>query len=479
MRLSQLIANLQCKIIGSTNKNITHLSNVAQDCKKGYMFFCLNGKTTSGTTWAQTAINNGCKVIVCEQSVTTNKKITQIIVPDARKAMSLIASRFYGEPSKKLKMIGVTGTNGKTTTTTLITHILKSKYNVGLIGTNGVTFNGQTLQTGFTTPDPIILQDILAQMVKAGVEYVVMEYSAHAIYLQKLWGIMSNIIAFTNLSQDHLDYFENMNTYFNAKAKIFTENNYDYAVICTDTADGKKLCKLAQNVVTCSVKDSNADIFIKDKSHTTTSQTLKVVAGGKSANVNINLLGGFNLQNTIVAISVCLKCGLALNDIATSIATIKGVDGRFECFSNNVNTVIVDYAHTPDGLENVLKTANELAGKNRVICVFGCGGNRDSEKRAIMGKVAEKLADFTIITTDNPRFEDNYDIAQDICKGFAKNKYKIVLDRGQALREAIELCRDGDIVLLAGKGAENYTEINGTKVYSSDKELVKKVLNID
>ena len=477
MKLAKIIQNIECKVIGQVLREVKHLSHMAQECGKNSIFFCLNNNTNN-IDWAAEAINNGCNIIVSQQSVTTNKKVTQIIVANVRKTMSQMAAIFYGNPAQKLKIIGVTGTNGKTTTTHIIKHVLESKYKVGLIGTNGVYFGDKTYQTGFTTPDPILLHKILAEMVLDGVEYVVMEYSAHAIYYYKLWGIITDIIAFTNLSQDHLDFFNNMQQYFEAKSMFFTDYKYNNAIICTDDQYGQQLVTMAQNVTTCSTKFNSANIFANLQEHTTINQTFDVIISHQKHSAVINLLGEFNLQNALIAIAVCLKCNLTIEEILHALITLKSVNGRFECYSNKTNLVIIDYAHTPDGLQKVLQAANKVAGKNRVICVFGCGGNRDSAKRKIMGQVAEKYANFSIITTDNPRFEDNFDIAQDIAAGFQKNKYKIVLDRGQALRVALDMCTEGDVVLLAGKGAEDYTEVNGAKIKGSDKDLVKKVLNI-
>lgn len=477
MKLNKLLKNVECTVIGNKMRNISHLSNIAQDCNNGWVYFCLNGKNANGQEYIKTALSNGCKVIVCEHSVNI-KNITQIVVKDARKAMSLMASNFYENPQNNLKLIGVTGTNGKTTTTHIISHILKTKYNVGLIGTNGVFYAGKNYQTGFTTPDPILFYSILRDMANSGVEYVVVEYSAHAIYLQKLYGIYSQVVAFTNFSQDHLDYFENLDTYFDAKAQLFVDGNYNNAVVCIDDLYGQKIAKISTNVTTCSTKNIPANIFVENIEHTTHSQTFILNIFGEKVKVDTSLMGKFNIQNLVVAIAVCLKLNIQKQEIIGAIKTLNGIAGRFEVYSNLDNIVIIDFAHTPDGLKNVLKTTQELAGKNRVICVFGCGGNRDSSKRKEMGEIAEKYADYSIITTDNPRFEDNWDIAQQIAVGFSKNKYEIVLDRGQALRKALEICRVGDVVLLAGKGSETYTEINGTKYYSSDKELVMKVLNL-
>ncbi len=477
MKLNKLLKNIECTVIGNRMRNILHLSNIAQECKNGSVYFCLNGKTNNGQEYIKTAITNGCKVVVSEQSINI-KNITQIIVQDARKAMSLIASNFYDNPQKQLKLIGVTGTNGKTTTTHIIAHILKTKYNVGLIGTNGVFYGDKSFQTGFTTPDPILFYGILRDMANSGVKYVVVEYSAHAIYLQKLYGLYSEVVAFTNFSQDHLDYFENLDKYFDAKAQLFVDGNYNNAVVCIDDTFGQKIAKISKNLITCSTKNAHANIFVEKIEHTTHSQTFILNIFGKQVTIDTSLMGKFNIQNLVVAISVCLKLDIRTQEIVDAIKSMEGIAGRFETYSNLENTVIIDFAHTPDGLKNVLKATQELAGKNRVICVFGCGGNRDSIKRKEMGEIAEKYADYTIITTDNPRFEDNWDIAQEIAVGFSKNKYEIVLDRGQALRKALEICRAGDVVLLAGKGSETYTEINGTKYYSSDKELVQKVLNL-
>lgn len=477
MKLSKLLKDVDYTIIGNKLRKVIHLSNIAQDCKDGSIYFCLNGKTNNGSEYIKSAVANGCRVIVSEQSIGI-KNITQIIVKDARIAMSIMASNFYDNPNKHLKIIGVTGTNGKTTTTHIIAHILKTKYSVGLVGTNGVFYCGKNYQTGFTTPDPIMFYRILKDMVNSGVEYVVVEYSAHAIQLQKLYGICSEVVAFTNLSQDHLDYFGDMQTYYLAKAKLFEQLDYNNAVICIDDEYGRKISKIAKKVFTCTTKKLSANIFVEHIEHTTNSQIFETNILGKKMMFETHLLGSFNIQNLVVAIAVCLKLNMSENEIADAIKSLNGINGRFECYSNNINTVIIDFAHTPDGLENVLKATCEIAGKNRTICVFGCGGNRDETKRPEMGRIAGEYADYSIITTDNPRFEDNWDIAQEISAGFKKNNYEIILDRGQALRKALEMCREGDVVLLAGKGAETYTEINGSKYYFSDKELVMKVLNI-
>lgn len=476
MKLSQILSGIEAKIIGSKHRNISGLYHVASECKSGSIFFCLKGRQNNGADYIAEAIKNGAKVIVTEEASST-KHITQVIVPNARKAMSQMAANFYGNAADRLKIIGVTGTNGKTSVCHMVAHILKDKYNVGIIGTNGAEFNKTKIQTNMTTPDPIMLHEIFAKMEQNGVEVVAMEMSAHAIFLHKLWGIMPHIIAFTNLSQDHLDYFENMQTYYNAKASIFEGKNYTSAVVCVDTGYGKQIAAISKNVTTCATVPNQADIFVSDIKHTTYGQTFDCTAKEQTQNIELHLFGKFNLQNAIVAVSICKVFGLSLAEIAANIATFEGVDGRYDCITCGNQKIIIDYAHTPDGLNNLLASIRQLAPKDKLVCVFGCGGNRDTQKRALMGTVAEKYADYVIVTTDNPRFEDNYKIAEDIICGFSKKKYEILLDRGQAIRRSIDLTQKGGIVVIAGKGAENYIEIGSNKIEFNDKKFVKSILN--
>ena len=478
MKLSQILNDVSAKVVGKKHRHITGMSNVANDCNNETIYFCLKGKQADGKNYIKDAENNGCKVIVSEEAI-ENKNLTQIIVPDARKAMSKMAANFYGNAASRLKVIGVTGTNGKTSVCNMVAHILKDQYNVGIIGTNGAEYNGHKIATNMTTPDPIFLHKIFAEMEQNGVEVVIMEMSAHAIFLQKLWGIMPRIVAFTNLSQDHLDYFENMDKYYEAKAGLFAGQNYQKAVVCTDTEYGQRIAKISKNVLTCSTTNNNADIFVASNKHTTFGQTFVCNNNGQNQQFEISLLGKFNLQNAVVAIGVCKAFGFELEKIASLLESFEGVDGRFECISHNNTNIIVDYAHTPDGLDSLLFAIREQHPKEKLVCVFGCGGNRDASKRPLMAAVAEKYSDYVIVTTDNPRYEDNYKIAEDIVAGFSKKKYVVFLDRGQAIREALEMTKKGGVVVLAGKGAENYIEVGGAKLEFNDKKYVKKVLAME
>lgn len=473
MKLYYLLKNINCRVVGNTILDIKGLYHKDTEVKENGLFFSLRGTRVDGNAYVLSAIKNGAVAIVTEQEIQNLSGITQIIVRDARETMSLIACKFFGNPASKLKIIGVTGTNGKTTVTSMISHVINSTgKKCSLIGTNGVVINGVKYDTGMTTPDPIELQQYFAQMVKQKQDYVCMEVSAHAIEFHKIDGFMFEAVVFTNLSEDHLDYFKSMKRYFDTKCRLFTKKYTNFAVINIDNSYGIELAKRINiNYVAYSISNK-ADYVASDITLVGAGQKFKV---NKSFEINLNFAGDFNVSNALSAIATLNYLGFDDATIAFGLASMKAVDGRFNTYIVNGKLVIIDYAHTPDGLENILVTAKKIAGSNRLISVFGCGGNRDSQKRPIMGDISSRFADFTIITSDNPRFEKRETIAKEIEKGIKSKNYMIELDRTIAIKKAISMANEGDVVVLAGKGSEPYIDENGVKIPYSDMAEIEKL----
>lgn len=473
MKLYYLLKNINCRVVGNTILDIKGLYHKDTEVKENGLFFSLRGTRVDGNAYVLSAIKNGAVAIVTEQEIQNLSGITQIIVRDARETMSLIACKFFGNPASKLKIIGVTGTNGKTTVTSMISHVINSTgKKCSLIGTNGVVINGVKYDTGMTTPDPIELQQYFAQMVKQKQDYVCMEVSAHAIEFHKIDGFMFEAVVFTNLSEDHLDYFKSMKRYFDTKCRLFTKKYTNFAVINIDNSYGIELAKRINiNYVAYSISNK-ADYVASDITLVGAGQKFKV---NKSFEINLNFAGDFNVSNALSAIATLNYLGFDDATIAFGLASMKAVDGRFNTYVINGKLVIIDYAHTPDGLENILVTAKKIAGSNRLISVFGCGGNRDSQKRPIMGDISSRFADFTIITSDNPRFEKRETIAKEIEKGIKSKNYMIELDRTIAIKKAISMANEGDVVVLAGKGSEPYIDENGVKIPYSDMAEIEKL----
>lgn len=470
MRLFSLIKNLNCRTFGNTTIDIKGLYHSDIEVKEGGLFFCLRGTRVDGTDFVFSAVKNGAVAIVSEQEIQGLTGVTQIIVRNARETMSLIASKFYGDPSQKMTMIGVTGTNGKTTITNMIASVIKE--NVAIIGTNGISFCGKTYETGMTTPDPIELHRYLALMVKNKVKYVCMEVSAHAIDLHKIDGICYDVVVFSNLSEDHLDYFKTIQKYFATKAKLFNEKYAKFAVINSDDEMGKILISsIKLPSVTYSIYNKASyfadDIVCHDDYQSFVVNTEK--------EFKMKMMGKFNVQNALGAIATLCHLGFDFEIIRERLFQMNAVPGRFNIVYVAGKKIIVDYAHTPDGLKNILQTAREVSETKKVISVFGCGGNREVQKRAIMGEISAKYADFSIITSDNPRFEKRESIAKDIVSGITNQNYKVVLNRKEAIKEAVKMASFGDVVVIAGKGSENYIDENGVKTPYSDINEIRKL----
>ena len=472
MNLENLIKNLEAKVIGETNLDILDITYNSKKVKKGSLFVCLCGENSDGHDFAKDAERNGAAAILCEKQVQVN--IPQIVVSSTRKALSKVFSCFYDNPQNKLKIIGLTGTNGKTTTSFLIKSILEeSGKKVGLIGTQGAFIGKQFFQTGLTTPDPQLLFKLLKQMVDFGVEYVVMEVSAHALALDKTEGIVFEVGVLTNLTQDHLDFFKTMENYKRAKFKLYEGNKIKRAVLNFDDEFGRKLAETITVPFLSYSLNNPSDVFAAKIGNKNGKNKFIVNILDNVFDVESNLIGEFNIYNSLAAASVAAMLGCSTKQIKNGLEKLFGVEGRLNRFNlSNGVVAFIDFAHTPDGIEQALNAIRELKFK-QIITVFGCSGNRDKDKRHKMGQIAEKLSDYVVLTTDNPRFENPELILDDIEIGMKKTAHTRFVSREQAIEFALTLAKKGDCVAILGKGAETYQDINGVNVPYSDFELVK------
>lgn len=476
MKLSQLIKNLPTvSVIGKTDIEIKDVTADSNSITRDSLFICIDGNNFDGHNFIKQAELYGATAVVCEKQVDTI--LTQIIVENSRTAMSEIASAFYYNVDKKLKIIGVVGTNGKTTTSHIIYNILNSSgINCGLIGTLGAFYNDKFVEANLTTPDPLELHKLFFEMYSNDVKTVVMEVSAHAIYLDKIFNVNFEIGVFTNFSQDHLDFFGDMKTYMDAKLKFFSGNKCRYVVTNSDDELGRIVSKSKGEIVTYGINNP-ADTFAIDVLSHGEYYSFVVNLFDCIYDVKLFLKGEFNIYNALAAITTCCLIGVDVKTTLKGLEKINNVAGRLECVYSKEYSVYVDYAHTPDGLKKVIETLKKECDGN-LICLFGCGGNRDSSKRSLMGEISGELSDFTIITSDNPRFEEPMSIIRAIESGVIKKsrKYVMIQDRTEAIKYAVSLAKKGDIILVAGKGAENYQDVLGIKTPYSDKITIEEVI---
>ena len=487
---------------GETTRLVTGLTHDSRTVKPGDLYICLKGAKFDGHVYAEEALAKGAVAVVVNgdglqaAGVTLPKDVSVIAVKDTRAALPIIACSFYGNPSHALTMIGITGTNGKTSTVRLIASIFrKTGKRVGTIGTLGSELDGKNYPSEHTTPEADQLQALLAQMRDDGAEVAVMEVSSHAIAQYRTVGIAFNVGIFTNLTQDHLDYHGNMQDYFETKARLFSEYPLAFprpdkksfiSVINVGQWEGRDLVTRARgDILTFATGDVPA--VLKASNVTLSAESAKFTAvydsGVEKFSLNIELpIGGaFQIGNALGAIGACLRMGVAKEDISEGLASLPPVPGRFEAVPTGDRgfSVIVDYAHSPDGLDNLLRSAKELNPK-RIITVFGCGGNRDRGKRPIMGRLAGVHSEIAIVTSDNPRKEEQNEIIAEILTGMDHNcdpdikaEIHIEPDRRKAIALAISLARPGDMILIAGKGHEDY-QIVGDKVLPFDDRLVAR-----
>ena len=478
MKLGQLVKNIG--IVSCTADMETEISGISYNSKltgKGDLFVAIKGLSVDGHKYIPSAVEKGCAAVLCEDIPECD--VPYIQTDDCRLALALISSVFYGEPSKRMKMIGITGTSGKTTSSYLIKHILEKKLNakVGLIGTNGNMIGEEHIHTEFTTPESLELHGLFRKMADAGCTHVVMEVSSHSLEMNRVAGIHYAVAEYTNLSQDHLDLHGTMEAYAAAKRKLFSR--CDTACINADDPWSGFMTEGAQCAVkTFASENLGADLTANDIRLSASGVRFAAVSGKDIALVRLAIPGMFSVHNALGAVCVCMALGVSLADCADALYTAKGVKGRVELVPTDGDySIIIDYSHKPDALEKVLKTLRPVT-KGRLIALFGCGGDRDRAKRPIMGAIAADNSDLVIVTSDNPRTEEPQAIIKEITEGM-KNKRtpkKVICDRVDAIHWAIDNARSGDVILLAGKGHEDYQVIGHEKHHMDEREIVAEWL---
>ncbi|KPE50457.1 UDP-N-acetylmuramoyl-L-alanyl-D-glutamate--2,6-diaminopimelate ligase [Chryseobacterium indologenes] len=480
MIITELVNRIQVTAIhGNSSREVSELVFDSRKATENSLYIAIKGTVSDGHSFISSAIEKGASAIVCEElPEVLAENITYIQVNDSSKALGHLASNFYGNPSRKLKLVGVTGTNGKTSVSTLLFDVFKNLgYDSALLSTVEIRIGDQIIPATHTTPDVITINKILAEAVEKGCEFAFMEVSSHGIAQNRIEGLHFKVAGFTNLTHDHLDYHKTFSEYLKTKKRFFDE--------LEDTA-----------IAITNVDDKNGNIMLQNTKAKKKSYALKTMADyhGKLLEVDFNgmllnfngkefwttLTGKFNVYNLLLVFGIAQELGFEQDEILQAVSKLKRVSGRFETFKSDGGIFfIVDYAHTPDALENILDSINDIRTKNeRLITVFGCGGDRDHSKRPEMGNIATKKSTLAIITSDNPRTEDPAQIIKEIEAGVEPqnfSKYTSIPDRKEAIKMAIKFAEPKDIVLVAGKGHETYQEINGVKHHFDDKETINEL----
>jgi UDP-N-acetylmuramoyl-L-alanyl-D-glutamate--2,6-diaminopimelate ligase len=474
MKLKELLNDIQ--VLESNVDMNTEISGVAYDSRKvapGSVFVAITGFSSDGNRFIPMAMEKGAVAVVT--ATKPQGEIPYVLVESDRLALALMGCNYYGHPAKSMCMIGLTGTNGKTSSTLLLKHVIETVRGakVGLIGTMENRIGDLVIPTERTTPESFDLQGLFAQMRDGGCGYVIMEVSSHALTLERVGGVHYDVAAFTNLTEDHLDFHHTMEAYCDAKAELFAR--CDKAVLNRDDPWFERMsAKVPADTLLTSVHPGEG-LYAQDIEMRADGVHFTAVYGEKQVAVKLPIPGKFTVYNALTVLGCAMQLGIALEDTAAALATAQGVKGRVEVVPTPETpySVLIDYAHTPDGLENVLSSVKDFC-KGRLIAVFGCGGDRDPIKRPIMGEIGVKYADLAIITSDNPRTEDPEAIIADIMKGVKPElgEYKVVCDRRKAIRYAMDIAEKDDIIILAGKGHETYQEINGVKYHLDEREEV-------
>ena len=487
MKIKNLLVGLEnIKVRGDLEKEIREIQNDSRKVQQGDLFVAIKGFVSDGHQYIEDVVQKGATAVMVQEGcidlkeVKIPEEITIIMVPDTRRGLAITSTNYFGNPSSRFKLIGVTGTKGKTTTTFMIKEILeKAGKKVGLIGTIATYINGRRLENSDrTTPESIELQKMFSKMVEEGVEYVVMEVSSQSLKLHRVDGCQFDLCLFTNLSEDHISEKEHpdMKDYFESKLKLF--QMCKNGIVNIDDLYGVKIPKLfPDNDITTYGIDNFAKLLAKDITITNSYVDFRVKLTTRNERVKVGIPGRFSVYNSLAAICVAQKFGIDSETIKEALLKVR-VPGRSELVDNKLELpIMIDYAHSPESLQNILQAVKSYT-RGRVISVFGCGGDRDKGKRPIMGEISGKIADFTFITSDNPRTEKPETIIEEIEKGIkkTKGKYKVVIDRTEAIEEAIKMANKRDIIVLAGKGHEPYQEINGVKYDYDERIIIKEII---
>ncbi|MGB9791741.1 MAG: UDP-N-acetylmuramoyl-L-alanyl-D-glutamate--2,6-diaminopimelate ligase [Thermacetogeniaceae bacterium] len=487
VRLSEALEDVEIIADNGLNPVIAGIHYDSRQVQPGFVFVCIKGFRLDGHSFVGDALARGAIAVVSERRIDIPDGIAWIQVSDTRSALAAMSASFYGHPSRELFLCGVTGTNGKTTTTHLIEAVLRAKgEKTGIIGTVWNKIGDQKLPVTHTTPESLDLQALLRKMVDSGVRAVAMEVSSHGLALKRVAGCEFDAAVFTNLTQDHLDFHKDMREYLEAKMLLFkslgrkrTKSRPFYAVVNADDPSAEEIVKNTDApVITYGIREK-ADLVAEELELSSKMSSFVLSYGGAKIPFTILLPGAFNVYNTLAAVAVGIQEGVPLDAIRDTLKEVKGVPGRFEVVDAGQDfTVIVDYAHTPDGLENLLRTARAITA-GRLITVFGCGGDRDPGKRPLMGKISGELSDYTVITSDNPRTEDPQRIIEQIVAGIEQvggAKFAVEPDRAEAIRVALHYARSGDVVVIAGKGHEDYQIIGEKKYPFDDRKVAREII---
>lgn len=481
MILKSLLKGLDYEVIkGNEESKVQNIRYDNRKIEQGDAFVCVKGFKVDGHSFIGDAIKKGAKTLIVQEDVSVQEDITIIKVRDTRKALSIMSSNYFGNPKDKLKIIGITGTNGKTTSAFIIKSILeKAGFMTGLIGTIANYIGNKKVDAVRTTPESYELHELFKNMVDAGVEYCVMEVSSHSLELDRVYGIQFEEGIFTNLTRDHLDFHKTFENYYNAKFKLFERSNH--SIINLDDLYGTNIVKdieergVKTKVSTFSIEKESDFKAFEIKSHSNGSEFKVNLEGIEEFSINIP--GEYNIYNSLGCIICAYNLNIPMDKIKEGLSDVV-IPGRCELVAKEKNlpySIIIDYAHTPDGLENILSTVKAFT-KNRMISVFGCGGDRDKVKRPQMGKIGCELSDIAIITSDNPRSEEPMDIINDIVKPLNYDNFVIEVNRKEAIRKAMNMALEGDVIVIAGKGHETYQILKDETIHFDEREVVYDIL---